>query len=81
MHEQSTDEKYIQRWVPNGVFFVSDHGHDHVDLSGIVIGLQRESASLPDCSLKKSAQVYYDYFDQFFAFGRWICWIYVLTMI
>ena len=32
MHAWSTDEKYIQRWAPNGVFFVSDHGHDHVDL-------------------------------------------------
>ena len=31
-HERSTNEKYIQRWAPNGVFFVSDHGHDHVDL-------------------------------------------------
>ena len=30
-HEWSTNEKYIQRWAPNGVFFVSDHGHDHVD--------------------------------------------------
>ena len=38
MHEQSTDEKYIQRWAPNGISFVSDHGHDHVDLLGLVIG-------------------------------------------
>ena len=31
-------EKYIQRWVRNGIFSVSDYGHDHVDLLGIVIG-------------------------------------------
>ena len=37
-HERSTVEKYIQRWARNGVFFVSDYGHDHVDLLGIVIG-------------------------------------------
>ena len=35
---RSTDEKYIQRWAPNGVFCVSDDGHDHVDLLGLVIG-------------------------------------------
>ena len=37
MYALSTDEKYIQRWAPNGVFFVSNHGHDHMDLLGIVI--------------------------------------------
>ena len=37
-HEQSTDEKDIQRWAPNGVLFVSYHGHDHVDHLGLVIG-------------------------------------------
>ena len=37
-HKRSIVEQYIQRWALNGVFFVSDHGHDHVDLSGIVIG-------------------------------------------
>ena len=37
MYALSTDEKYIQRWAPNGVFFVCNHGHDHMDLLGIVI--------------------------------------------
>ena len=34
--KRSTDEKYIQRWAPNGVFFIFDHGHDYVDLLGLV---------------------------------------------
>ena len=42
-HERSTNEKYIQRWAPNGVFFVSDHGYDH----GIFLELTLASKENP----------------------------------
>ena len=81
MYALSTDEKYIQRWAPNGVFFVSNHGHDHMDLLGIVICKQRESADLPNCSLKRSAQNSSDFSGRFSALGQWISWIHVLMTI
>ena len=62
-HKRSTIKKYIQRWARNGGF-LSDHGHDHVDLLGIVNGKQRESTGLPNCSFKRSAQVHGDFSDR-----------------